>query len=78
MPPNIIAQITIERPALPFAGYDGTLRLYTSTMDDGSLIGTEASVYFYTEIPCPADFDGTHDVDLADYLYLLGQWGPCP
>jgi hypothetical protein len=26
----------------------------------------------------PADFDGDGDVDVTDFLQLLGSWGPCP
>ena len=26
----------------------------------------------------PADFDGDGDVDVTDFLTLLGSWGPCP
>lgn len=28
--------------------------------------------------PCPADLDGSGDVDGADLGVLLGAWGPCP
>ncbi len=28
--------------------------------------------------PCPADLDGDGNVGVADFLELLGAWGPCP
>jgi len=40
----------------------------TSTDIYGQLIGVEIS-------DCPADFDGDGDVDTADLLYLLANWG---
>ena len=30
------------------------------------------------EPPCPADLNGSGDVDFDDLLLLLSAWGPCP
>ncbi|MDY7107932.1 MAG: hypothetical protein SYC29_04770 [Planctomycetota bacterium] len=43
------------------------------------LIGWSAadSFGFLVAPPCPADFDGNGEVNTADLLYLLGNWGTC-
>ncbi len=52
--------------------FDADGDLWVSTTSEGVteiVLGTPA---------LPADFDGDGDVDVTDFLLLLGSWGPCP
>ena len=72
----LISQTSLEVPCeSPPTGYAGTLRLYTSTHEGGSLQGVQAEVQFSV---CPADLNGSGDVAQDDLIILIGTWGPCP
>lgn len=40
--------------------------------------GTPALLLMPDPACCPADLDGSGDVNVKDLLILLGAWGPCP
>lgn len=40
--------------------------------------GTHAFILEPQDPCCPADLDGSGDVNVKDMLILLGAWGPCP
>jgi hypothetical protein len=77
----LIAQITLvpcqapsgPGPARP--GYGGTVTLYSSAADGGTLGGVEVEVRFPR---CPADVNADGTVGVVDFLSLLAGWGPCP
>jgi hypothetical protein len=77
----LIAQVTLVpcaaapgvEPAR--AGFAGTVSLYTSVTDGGTLHGVETGVRFPA---CPADVDLDGTVGVVDFLVLLTTWGPCP
>jgi hypothetical protein len=76
----LIAQITLVPCAAPPGlgparpGYGGTVRLYTSAADGGTLVGIETDVRFPA---CPADVDADGAVGITDFLALLAGWGTC-
>jgi hypothetical protein len=77
----LIAQITLipcqaapgNEPAQP--GYAGTVTLFTSASDGGTLGGAVADL---RHPACPADVDVDGAVGVIDFLELLRTWGACP
>ena len=48
-----------------------------ASFDDDN--GTDSgSVYIFQLSACPADTNGSGEVNVTDLLLLLGSWGPCP
>ncbi len=75
-----IAQITLVAGSNPSnIGYSGTVRLFTSTHQGGSLQGIDTPVQYTHQVPpaCPADLNHDSVVDTNDLLILLNSFGPC-
>jgi hypothetical protein len=71
----LIAQITLVAGASAVTeAYGGTIQMFTSSVDGGSLEGVEVDIHF----PCPWDTGGDGDVGVVDFLVLLSLWGACP
>ena len=73
----LIAQITMPVDDPTDLSYDGTLTLFTSLIDGGSLSGIDVPVSFTGSVATPGDLDGDGVVGIGDFLDLLAAWGPC-
>lgn len=59
------------------AEFSGTLSVTYRSADGRATYGT-ASFDVSPVDDCPADIDGSGEVDIDDLFMLLGAWGPCP
>lgn len=70
----LIAQITLDALSELPVSYGGTIRLFTSSLDGGSLQGVDVEIFF----PCAGDTNGDGVVSTIDLLNLLAAWNVGP
>jgi hypothetical protein len=69
--PNFVVSVDLNN--------DGLDDLVTVNEDDGKSGGSvTALISDPVSEPCPSDLNGNGQVDFADVIALIGQWGDCP
>ena len=69
---------TVDLTAGTTAGVDTyQVTVVENTAPEGTssiILAPNSSYEYFT----PGDTDGDGEVDIGDFLFLLGNWGPCP
>ncbi|HRQ76773.1 MAG TPA: hypothetical protein PK098_12735 [Phycisphaerales bacterium] len=82
IPPGLVTPVSISLEAM-FVEHEGLrfsdIVLYTDVDGDGEYEPLHSvGLRSIARPACPADLNGSGNVDVQDLLILLGAWGPCP